>query len=47
MNIPVTENADQDLADDDTRDFEVFDTRNPLLVADLVRIPTLREGLLK
>ena len=47
MNIPVTENADQDLADDDTHDFQVFDTRNPLFVADLVCVPTPREGLFK
>lgn len=40
---PVTDHTDENLADDDTNDFEVFDRVNPSFVADSVRFPAAGE----
>jgi len=39
---PVADNADADLAEDNTHDFEVADSSNPILGADFIRFPTRR-----
>jgi hypothetical protein len=42
--IPVTQNSNQYLTDDDTDDFEVIDGVNPLNIADFVLFPAGGEG---
>lgn len=42
--IPVTQNSNQYLTDDDTDDFQVIDGMDPLDIADFVLFPAGGEG---
>jgi hypothetical protein len=46
-NLPVTEDTDEELSDDDPENFEVCDSVNPALVADLIGIPAGWPGFLE
>lgn len=45
--VPVTEHSNEHLSDDDTDDFEICYSRNPVLGADFVGFPTCRPNSLK
>lgn len=45
-NLPITDNSDQDLAEDDTDNLEIVDRVDPLFVANRMIIPAgLERGL--
>lgn len=45
--VPVTEHTNEHLSDDDADDFEICNSRNPVLGADFVSFPTCRPDSLK
>lgn len=44
---PVTNDTDQDLTDNDTANFQIINSVDPGLAANLVRVPAVRETLLE
>lgn len=46
-NVPVTQKAHQNLTNNDTNDFQVLHGVDPLLIANLVGIPTVTEHMLE
>ena len=46
-NLPITDNSDQDLPEDDTDNLEIVDRVDPLFVANRMIIPAGLEGGLK
>ena len=42
--LPVTQDTDQDLTDNDTDNFHIVNGLNPSLIANLVGFPTSRKG---
>lgn len=47
IDIPVTEDTDENLTNDNTTDFEILHSRDPSGTADLEVLPTRSEGRVK
>jgi hypothetical protein len=47
VGLPVTQNTDEDLTDDDTSYLKVVDGSNPVGITDFVLAPALRERVLE